>query len=157
RNSYSTGSTWATIRKTTPRRSSTSSTASQSGGSPTIFERQRSQKSRRELGTLEGDLYHDGKFVNRPEQQWQFAKCRCMPLVYELDVRGEQVLRDHGLPVHSSPLLTKGRMGVARQFAHQLMICDCLASIELGVRQNTALRFISWQEILAKAPKETCS
>lgn len=39
RNSYSTGSTWATIRKTTPRRSSTSSTASQSGGSPTIFER----------------------------------------------------------------------------------------------------------------------
>jgi hypothetical protein len=77
-----------------------------------------------------GDLYHEGKFVNRPEQQWQFARCRCMPLVYELDVRGEQVLRDQGLPVYSSPLLTKGRMGVARQFAHQLMICDCLASIE---------------------------
>jgi hypothetical protein len=37
------------------------------------------------------------------------------------------------------------------------MICDCLASIELGVRQNTALRFISWQEILAKAPERTCS
>jgi hypothetical protein len=104
-----------------------------------------------------GDLYHEGKFVNRPEQQWQFARCRCMPLVYELDVRGEQVLRDQGLPVYSSPLLTKGRMGVARQFAHQLMICDCLASIELGVRQNTALRFISWQEILAKAPEQTCS
>jgi hypothetical protein len=48
-------------------------------------------------------------------------------------------------------------MGVARQFAHQLMICDCLASVELGVRQNTALRFISWQEILAKAPEVTCS
>jgi hypothetical protein len=37
------------------------------------------------------------------------------------------------------------------------MICDCLASIELGVRQQTSLRFISWQEILAKAPERTCS
>jgi Replication-relaxation len=104
-----------------------------------------------------GHLYHDGRYIDRPEQQWQFAKCRSMPPVYELDVRGEQVLRDHGLAVHSSPLLTRGRMGVARQFAHQLMICDCLASIELGVRHNTALRFISWQEILAKAPERTCT
>jgi hypothetical protein len=104
-----------------------------------------------------GDLYHDGRFINRPEQQWQFANCRCMPLVYELDVRGEQVLRDQGQLVHNSPLLKKGRMGACRQFAHQLMICDCLASIELGVRQHPSLRFISWQEILAKAPQRTCS
>jgi hypothetical protein len=104
-----------------------------------------------------GDLYHDGRFINRPEQQWQFANCRCMPIVYELDVRGEQVLRDQGLLVHNSPLLKKGRMGACRQFAHQLMICDCLASIELGVRQQSSLRFISWQEILAKAPQRTCS
>ena len=53
RSSCSTGSTWATTRKTTPRRNSTSSTASQNGGSPTTFERQRHQKSRRELVTLE--------------------------------------------------------------------------------------------------------
>jgi hypothetical protein len=102
-----------------------------------------------------GQLYHDGRFINRPEQQWQFANCRCMPLVYELDVRGEQVLRDHGLLVHDSPLLKKGRMGAYRQFPHQLMICDCLASIELGVRQHPSLRFISWQEILAKTPAQT--
>jgi hypothetical protein len=104
-----------------------------------------------------GHLYHEGRYISRPEQQWQFANCRCMPLVYELDIRGEQVLRDHGLPVHGSPLLKKGRMGVSRQFAHQLMICECLASIELGVRQQPSLRFISWQEILAKAPERTCS
>jgi len=102
-----------------------------------------------------GQLYHDGRFINRPEQQWQFANCRCMPLVYELDLRGEQVLHDHGLLVHDSPLLKRGRMGACRQFAHQLMICDCLASIELGVRQHPSLRFISWQEILAKAPTQT--
>ena len=38
RSSYSTGLTWATIRKTIPKRNSTSSTASQSDGSPTISE-----------------------------------------------------------------------------------------------------------------------
>jgi hypothetical protein len=102
-----------------------------------------------------GQLYHEGRFINRPEQQWQFANCRCMPLVYELDVHGEEVLRDHGLLVHDSPLLRKGRIGMCRHFAHQLMICDSLASIELGVRQHPSVRFISWQEILAKAPAQT--
>jgi hypothetical protein len=100
-----------------------------------------------------GHLYHDGRFINRPEQQWQFANARCMPVVYELEARGEQILRDYGFLMHDSPLLKKGRMGACRHFAHQLMICDCLASIELGVRQQPSLRFISWQEILAKAPQ----
>ena len=100
-----------------------------------------------------GHLYHDGRYINRPEQQWQFANCRYMPVIYELDDRGEQVLRERGLIHSDSPLLKKGRMGAYRQFAHQLMICDCMASIELGVRQDPSLRFISWQEIIAKAPE----
>lgn len=102
-----------------------------------------------------GHLYHDGRYINRPEQQWQFANCRHMPVIYELDDRGEQVLRERGLIHCDSPLLKKGRMGAYRQFAHQLMICDCMASIELGVRQDRGLRFISWQEIVAKAPEST--
>src|ERR1700736_5755627 len=52
---YSTGSIWATIRKTIPRRNSTSLTASQSDGSPTISETQTPQKHERELVTLERD------------------------------------------------------------------------------------------------------
>ena len=102
-----------------------------------------------------GHLYHDGRYINRPEQQWQFANCRYMPVIHELDDRGEQVLRERGLIHSDSPLLKKGRMGAYRQFAHQLMICDCMASIELGVRQDRGLRFISWQEIIAKAPEST--
>ena len=51
--SYSTGSIWATIRKTIPRRNSTSLTTSQSDGSPTISETQTPQKHERELVTLE--------------------------------------------------------------------------------------------------------
>jgi hypothetical protein len=78
-----------------------------------------------------------------------------MPLVYELDQRGEQVLRDRGLMQNDSPLLNRGWMGAHRQFFHQLMICDCMGSIELGVRLNPSLRFISWQEILTRAPEKT--
>jgi hypothetical protein len=99
-----------------------------------------------------GHLYHDGGYLNRPVQQWQFANCRYMPVIYELDAKGEQVLREQGLMDDGSPLLKKGRMGAHRQFPHQLMICDCIASIELGVRAHPNLRFISWQEIMAKAP-----
>jgi hypothetical protein len=102
-----------------------------------------------------GDLYHDGRYINRPEQQWQFANSRYMPVVYELDASGEQVLRNLGLVQNDSPLLTKGRMGAYRQFAHQLMICECMASIELGVRQQPGLRFISWREIMSKASEAT--
>jgi hypothetical protein len=35
------------------------------------------------------------------------------------------------------------------------MICDCLASIEVGARQDRNLRFISWQDIILKAPETT--
>ena len=102
-----------------------------------------------------GHLYHDGRYINRPVQQWQFANCRYMPVIYELDDRGEQVLHECGLTHSDSPLLKKGRMGAYRQFAHELMICDCMASIELGVRRDLSLRFISWQEIIAKVPEST--
>lgn len=102
-----------------------------------------------------GDLYHDGRYINRPEQQWQFAKARYASAVYELDERGEQVLRDQGPVEADSPLLAKGRCGAYRQFAHQLMVCECMAAIELGARQNAVLRFIPWQEIMARAPGET--
>ena len=101
-----------------------------------------------------GHLYHDGRHINRPAQQWQFANCRHMPLIYELDTKAEHVLREQGLVQSDSPLLHKGRTGASRHFAHDLMICDCIASIELGVREQRDLRFISWQEIIAKAPEE---
>jgi hypothetical protein len=36
-----------------------------------------------------------------------------------------------------------------------LMICELLASIELGIRDRQDLRFVAWPEILAKAPSAT--
>lgn len=101
-------------------------------------------------------LYHDGGYVDRPAQQWQFANARYMPVVYENAAGAEEILRQVGrLGDERRSFLLTARGGAHRQFAHSLMICDVLASIELGARATQGLRFVSWQEILAKAPAET--
>jgi hypothetical protein len=103
-----------------------------------------------------GHLFHEGGYLDRPQQQWQFANARYMPVVYENTCSARQVLAQCGL--------FDGRRGLAwgsnnaganRQFAHSLMICEILASIELGARSDPNLQFISWPEILAKAPEKT--
>jgi hypothetical protein len=101
-----------------------------------------------------GQLYHDGRYINRPEEQWLFANARCAPIVYELDQRGASVLREYDMQDRSvSVLAEQSRPGANRQFAHALMICEALASIELGARASGNVRFISWPEILARAPE----
>lgn len=111
-------------------------------------------KSKRRFIERLGHLYHEGGYVNRPAQQWQAVNARYMPAVYELGAAGEAVLRERGQLDDASPLLHRGR-GNGVQYHHELMICDILASIEIGVRADPDLRFISWQEILAKAPEAT--
>jgi hypothetical protein len=103
-----------------------------------------------------GDLYHEGGYVNRPPQQWQAINARYTPAVYELGDAGERALKQHGLLDDAeSPRLRKGRPGEVRQYHHELMICDIMSSIEIGVRANPTLRFISSRDILAKAPEAT--
>ncbi len=102
-----------------------------------------------------GDLYHEGGYINRPKAQWQYANARYMPVIYELAAPGRDVLRDTGNQSETTQLRFRRSMGAHHQFAHALMICDILASIELGVREASNLRFIPWQEIIAKAPEET--
>ncbi len=98
-----------------------------------------------------GHLYHEDTYLNRPQQQWQFAHSRYMPAVYENADAARDVLRGYGL-LDAGSGLSPGSAGANRQFAHTLMICEILASIELGVRADPNLRFISWTEIFAKAP-----
>ncbi len=91
-----------------------------------------------------GDLFHEG-YLDRPVQQYQYANALYLPAVYELNERSIAALRDYGHVVHSRPI-------VPRQFSHQLMIADAVASIELGTRERP-LRFITACEIMAKAPR----
>ena len=99
-----------------------------------------------------GDLFHEG-YLDRPAQQWEFADARCMPAVHELGTDAVRALvesgENGGLPntfLSASP---------HKQFKHSLMICEALASLELGAGASTTLRFITWPEILARAPEAT--
>jgi len=105
-----------------------------------------------------GDLYHEGGYIDRPRQQWQAINARYMPAVYELGEAGRTVLATYG-PSCDSILPSAGGRGhrPCRHFHHELMICDILASVEIGVRADPSLRFIPWPEILAspKMPEAT--
>lgn len=96
-----------------------------------------------------GDLFHEG-YLDRPEQQYQYANALYLPAVYELNQRSAAVLRDAGDGA-ALGYASHTRMGEHRHFAHALMIADILASIELGVRQ-APLRFIPASEIIGKGP-----
>jgi len=99
-----------------------------------------------------GDLFHEG-FIDRPSQQWQFADARCMAVVYEIDERAKRALSEYG-SAEAAPR-TFLAPTAHRQFMHSLLICECLASIELATLAKPDIRFIPWPEILARAPEST--
>jgi hypothetical protein len=92
-----------------------------------------------------GRLYHDGRYIDRPAQQWQFSNCRHTHVIYELDAAGEAVLRER-----SNDSVTRLRQGGnrQRQLKHTLMVCELLAAVELGAQATPSLRFVSSHEIL---------
>lgn len=98
-----------------------------------------------------GDLFHEG-YLDRPERQWDMANCRHRPAIHEIGSGGRRVLREQGIAAEPITWLSASPH---RQFAHSVFICECLASIELSTRERPSLRFISWPEILTKAPDET--
>ncbi len=99
-----------------------------------------------------GGLFHEG-YIDRPQMQWERADARYQPAVYEIGTRAERILAEHG--VTDAAARTFLRPAVHRQFAHSVMICECLASIELAANACEHLRFVSWPEVLAKAPDRT--
>jgi hypothetical protein len=88
-------------------------------------------------------------YLARPHQQRDSADANHRPLIYELDERGSRILRERGLP--SLP------KNYYRNFAHELMVAQIMASIELGTKGEKNIRYIPWSEILAsdKTPSAT--
>jgi hypothetical protein len=78
-------------------------------------------------------------FVVRPPQQRENAAANHRPLIYELDQRGIRVLQERGV------LLQRPR--TPANFAHELMACQIMASLDLGARERGA-RLITWSDIL---------
>jgi hypothetical protein len=94
-----------------------------------------------------GDLFHEG-YLDRPEEQWRFADARFAPVVHELGKGAAEIAPD-------AEAVTWLSEGPHRQFQHSLMTCEVLASIELACRDRGSVRFISWPEMLTKAPEST--
>ena len=79
-------------------------------------------------------------YISRPHQQRDNADANTRRLIYELDDRGADVLRNRGL-VYS-------RKKYLRNFAHELMACTVAASFEIGARVNPNIRIIGWQQLI---------
>lgn len=88
-------------------------------------------------------------YINRPLQQREHADANHRKLVYELDSRGAQALRERDLAV--------SKRRPHRNFAHELMVCQMAASMELGARATANIKLIRWPSILAsdKFPEAT--
>jgi hypothetical protein len=88
-------------------------------------------------------------YLARPHQQRDSADANHRPLIYELDERGSRILRERGVPVLPN--------NYHRNFAHELMVAQIMASLELGTKENKNIRYITWSEILAsdKTPAAT--
>ncbi len=80
-------------------------------------------------------------YLARPHQQRETADANYRHLIYELDERVARVLKERGLS-----FLPKS---YHRNFAHELMVAQIMASFELGTRERTNVRLITWPEILA--------
>src|ERR1700694_5497180 len=79
-----------------------------------------------------GALYHEKPhYPGRPDRQYCYANANYLPCVYELNDAGRQLLKREGISVLKADSQA-GSVGEHRHFAHALMICDILASIELG-------------------------
>lgn len=93
------------------------------------------------------DLYREPYcYLNRPAQQRETANANYRPMVYELDTKGINFLRELGDPAPSKTY--------HYNFMHALMACRIMFSVELGARE-AGVRLIEWPEIFGKLPPET--
>lgn len=98
---------------------------------------------------------HGGAYLDWPQQQRLAYNARYTPSIYALSLAGEAFLMEEGIRVaNASDLVCDGRMNADREFPHAMMICETLASIELGTHSVPNIRFVPWPEIMAKAPQK---
>lgn len=104
----------------------------------------------------ETDTNHGGAYLDWPQQQRRSHSARYTPSIYALSPAGEALLEENSIQVANvTDLVCDDRMNAKREFPHAMMICDTLASIELGTRADPDIRFVPWPEILAKSPPNT--
>lgn len=90
------------------------------------------------------DLYNDGRYLTRPQQQFETIDARYNQLVYDLDDRGKSVLKDEGLWSDGAPR-------PYGPWVHQFMVACITASLELATYAHKNLSYIPQHAILDRA------
>lgn len=95
-------------------------------------------------------------FVDRPKQQRESYTANYSFIVYDISAKGEQLLADRGR-ISDEERVWRGGLSRGRyvSFWHEVMLGEIVAGLRLGLSRNSAPRFISWREILRKAPSAT--
>ena len=76
----------------------------------------------------------DAGLIAKPRSQYRGYSSLYCCLIYEITQRGWQLLRDREI-AHVTNLIRARQDAPVKQFAHAMMICDALASIEIGVNE----------------------
>lgn len=87
-------------------------------------------------------------YIFRPKEQRRGYNNLWCPNIHAITKKGEQVLIDHDRhPLKVTRLFRPKGDAPVKNFAHAMMICDSLASIEIGVKKS-GCEFIPWTEIV---------
>ncbi|SEN54122.1 Replication-relaxation [Roseovarius tolerans] len=91
----------------------------------------------------------DAKLIDRPKEQLWAYNGLFNEEIYTLDKRGIEYLQEQDKNSETATNLYRGKGTTYRKyFSHSMMICDTLASIEMG-SLGTDVRYIPMSEILA--------
>ncbi len=113
-------------------------------------------KSQKRFVERLGDLFHETGYINRPDIFPQQFEARSQPVFYEISERGVTYLEVLGaLPRRAVTFSRRSRRAYSPQFLHTMMIIEAVLEIELATTREPNQRFVSVDEILARAPEAT--
>jgi hypothetical protein len=92
------------------------------------------------------ELFHEGRYLERPYQQFDTRTSHWNELVHGLSQGGVEFLKDEGRYTRHAP-------HPSGPFKHQLMVSSVTASFELGAR-SAGIRYIPQHEILVRSGNE---
>lgn len=86
----------------------------------------------------------------KPREQLRGYNNLWSPRIHSITKKGEQLLIEHDRHPFKATRLHRAKGDApVKNFAHAMMICDTLASIEIGINK-TDCKFIPWTQIVAK-------
>ncbi len=96
----------------------------------------------------EHNTAHGDRYLGRPEEQMRSMTVNHTDLVYSLRKPARLALLDHGLPKKDSSLIDSGQLA---SFPHGMMLCEVMASIEIGIQNDPRAKIVTQAEILEHA------